>query len=363
MRSVANKRALHEAFWRGEGPSLILIPPARQELYDLSNYAARFNDPVAMWQSEISRANPVVDWPTDGIPVVRPNLGVVFVPAMAGLKYHLPEDAMPWPGKPLTREAISAICSVDVSRSETMRLAADFYTAHAASGRVDIVAYHPDTQGVFDIAHLLRGEQIFYDLADPKESGWVDQLLTLALDLYLKATKHVKSLLGEPAASMVHGHGTSQGAFFPNAGVRMAEDTATLLSPAMIDRWILPVIEKAAAVFGGAFLHYCGRHAVLFERLCACELVRAIDVGNPEYYEPRWLLERCSRSGTVLYSRLAALPQEDWEAYVRRLAALVQQTGARVILRPAVFPAGREDCAAMRDLWHELTCRAFASHL
>jgi hypothetical protein len=33
---LTNLRALHEAFWRGEGPSLILIPPGEQELYDLT---------------------------------------------------------------------------------------------------------------------------------------------------------------------------------------------------------------------------------------------------------------------------------------------------------------------------------------
>lgn len=32
----------------------------------------------------------------------------------------------------------------------------------------------------------------------------------------------------------------------------------------------------------------------------------AIDLGNPEKYDLRWLLEDCARSGTVLYSRLPA---------------------------------------------------------
>jgi hypothetical protein len=39
---------------------------------------------------------------------------------------------------------------------------------------------------------------------------------------------------------------------------------------------------------------------------------------------------------------------EEWPASARRLAGLVCETGARVILRPIVFPQ-------MRDLWHELT--------
>jgi len=352
---VAAKRALHETFWQGRGPSLILIPPGRQDLYDLDRYPARFRDPRAMWESETRRAEPVVDWPTDGIATVRPNLGVIFVPAMAGLEYRLPEDAMPWPGEPMPRAAIRAAAKTDVSRSETMRLATEFYALHRQSGRGEIVAYHADTQGVFDIAHLLYGQQTFYEMADPGESAWVEELLEICLGLYQSATRHLKSLLDEPAGSMIHGHGSSQGVYFPAAGTRMAEDTAILLSPAMIDRFILPTIRKAAAPFGGAFVHFCGRHPGLLERLCRLEEVLAIDLGNPEMYDTRGVLQQCAASDTVLYGRLAAEPGESWEPYLRRLAGLVRQTAARVILRPVVFPESRAECAAMQALWHECT--------
>jgi hypothetical protein len=350
------KRALHEAFWRGEGPSLILIPPGQQELYDLTDYPARFHDPRAMWESEIRRAEPVVDWPTDGIPTVRPNLGVIFVPAMAGLGYQLPGDAMPWPGEPLTREAIRAARDTDVTATETMRLAAEFYAIHRDSGRDDIVAYHADTQGVFDIAHLLNGDHTFYEVADQQEASWIDELLDICHVLYRRATAQLKAQLDEPATSMLHGHGTSQGVYFPHVGTRMAEDTAILLSPATIDRFILPAIQRAATRFGGAFVHFCGNHRPLLERLCQMDEVRAIDLGNPEMYDSRWLLQRCAETGTVLYSRLAAEPGEPWHDYVRRLGTLASETGARLILRPQVCPTGRDECRAMRDLWHELTC-------
>jgi hypothetical protein len=353
--ALQDKQRRHEAFWRGEGPSLILIPPGQQELYDLQDYPARFHNPRAMWESEMRRAEPVADWPTDGIPTVRPNLGVIFVPAMAGLDYRLPADSMPWPGEPLEREAIRAAREVDVARTETMQLAAEFYAVHRDCGRGDVVAYHADTQGVFDIAHLLYGQRTFYELADAAEREWIDELLAICLDLHARATRHLKSLLSEPAGAMIHGHGSSQGVYFTTAGTRMAEDTAILLSPAMIDRFIVPTIRRAAAPFGGVFVHFCGKHTTLLERVCGAEEVRAIDLGNPEMYDSRWVLQRCAATDTVLYSRLAAEPGEHWEPYVRRLAGLVRQTGARVILRPTAFPTSRADCAAMRDLWHELT--------
>ena len=352
---MAARKAVHEAFWRGEGPSLILIPAGDVPLYDTRDYGARFHDPTKMWQAEIARAKRVTDWPTDGIPTVRPNLGTVFVPALAGQEYVVQDGQMPWARATLSREAIRAARNVPVEDAEVMRLAEAFYRVHADSGETHVAAYHPDTQGVFDIAHLLYGDALFLDMMDSNEAGWVDELLEISLHLMTRATHYVKNLLGEPDNAMIHGHATPQGVYFPDAGIRMAEDTATLVSPESIERLILPMIEKGAAPFGGAFVHYCGRHPALFEMLCRMPCVRAIDLGNPEMYDTRWLLEHCAETGTVLHSRLAAQPQESWEAYTRRLGGLVRATGARCILRPLAYPQTRRECMNMRELWHDLT--------
>ena len=345
----------HEAFWRGEGPSLILIPAETQDLYDLHNYPARFHSPRAMWDSEIRRARPVVDWPTDGIPCVRPNLGVIFVPAMAGLGYRLPEAAMPWPGEPLAREAIRAAALENMEKSQTMLLAESFYDIHNESGEQGIVAYQADTQGVFDIAHLLYGEELFYELADPDASAWIRELLDLSREFYVHATLCMKKWLAEPAHSMIHGHGTSQGVFFPHAGVRSSEDTVTLISPEMIEEHVLPQIQRTAEALGGVFTHFCGKHPTLLEQLCGLSVVRAIDLGNPQYYDTREVMEICAKTGTVLYSRIAEKPGETWQGYMQRLAGLVRETGARVILRPLVTPASREESEEMLHFWHENT--------
>jgi len=131
---MGNKFELHKKFWNGEGPCLILIPPLKADLYDLDNYPARFRDPRLMWESEIRRAKGVIDWPTDGIPTVRPNLGVITIPAMAGQSFTTPPGSMPWPGKPLSRNRIKELANKDILNSEIFRLAADFYRIHVDSG-------------------------------------------------------------------------------------------------------------------------------------------------------------------------------------------------------------------------------------
>ena len=352
---VDERKTLHEDFWRGDGPSLILIPAGDVPLYDTMEYAARFHDPVKMWEAEMERARSVIDWPTDGIATVRPNLGTIFVPALAGQEYLVRDGQMPWARASLSRKAIREVQRRNILQADVMRLAEAFYRIHRISGEPGVMAYHPDTQGIFDVAHLLYGDQIFLDMMDPKSEAWVDELLEISLDLVVLATRHIKRLLGEPDGSMVHGHATPQGVYFPNAGIRISEDTATLISPRSIERFVLPMMEGAAALFGGAFVHYCGRHPAFFEMLCRMPWVRAIDLGNSEMYDTRWLMDRCAATGTVLHSRLAAEPDENCEQYTRRLGGLVRETGVRCILRPLIYPSGRCECLEMKELWHDLT--------
>jgi hypothetical protein len=355
MALIDEKIASHRRFWEGKGPSLLLVPCESGPLYDTSDYARRFADPQLMWESECRRAQTMVDWPTDGIPTVRPNLGVVFIPAIAGQDYELKPDQMPWPGHPLEMDRIRAARQINVAEAELMRRAEQFYRLHRASGSREIAPYHADTQGVFDVAHLLYGDEIFLAMAgDSAEQGRVVEALDISLDLYLSVTRRLKALIEEPADSMIHGHGTAQGVFFPNGGVRAAEDTAILLSPAMIRQFVLPYLRRSLAPFGGGFVHYCGLHRPFFEILCECPEVLAIDLGNPEKYDPAWLLERCAASDTVFYSRLPALEQEEPLAYVERLGTLVRKTHARVILRATVSPRDREEACAMLTRWRDL---------
>lgn len=354
---MIEKIASHQKFWQGEGPGLILIPPSQAGLYDLNEYPRRFRNPQVMWETEMKRAKAVIGWPTDGIPTVRPNLGVIAIPAMAGQSFQTPENSMPWPGDPLSMEEIRAIRNTNLTDSEVFRLAADFYQIHRESDETQIAAYLPDSQGVFDIAHLLYGDEIFYALLDTDEGNWFAELMEISLDLYLRASEAFKTAMEENSGTMIHGHGTEQGVCFPQAGVRISEDTATLLSPEMIEQCILPYIRRSVQPFGGGFLHFCGVHPTLFDQFTALPEIKAIDLGNPEKYDRKYLLERCAETDTVLYSRIAAEPDENWKTYINRIGSLVHEAGARVILRPLIFPESREECAEMLKLWHDLTER------
>ncbi len=351
--SIEARKAAFCEFWAGHGPSLLLLPAGSGPQYDTTDYVARFEDPERMWEAEMRRARAIADWPTDGIPAVRPNLGVIFIPGAAGQAYEVRNDTMPWPGEPLTRNEIRALPGRDIESSKMLRLAREFYRVHRARANGEAVAYQPDTQGVFSLAHLFYGDRIFTDLAE--DPGWVRELLDLTAGIHARVLSALKSYLGEPATGIFHGHSYPNGVYFPTAGLRISEDTATMVSPRMVREFVLPWTVRTAGPWGGCFVHFCGRHEFLFEQLCRLPEVCAIDLGNPEMYDTAWLMRHCGETGTVLFSPLPALEGEDWRAYAGRLAALSNETGARMILRATVYPGTRDECARMLDLWHELT--------
>ena len=348
------KKDFHKAFWEGKTPSLILIPRS-DESYNLSEYQECFYNPSKMLDSEISRSSGIDDWPTDGIACVRPNLGTIFIPSALGQTYLIQKDSMPWPGPNLTREQLKEIQKQDYLKSELISLALKFYHLFFKGNLNNITAYLPDTQGVFDIAHLLYGDNIFYDIADPAQHRWLEKFLSEVMQIYITISRHLKEVLKEPKTQMIHAHGTTQGIYFPNAGVRQSEDTATLLSPKMIDDFVVPYIKDITNYFGGSFIHYCGKHEYLFEALIKINGVRAIDLGNPEMYDIRWLLQKFAATGTVFYGKIPSEPGQSWECYIKRLGGLVKDTKSRCILRPAIIPVEYEECKKMVDMWHELT--------
>jgi hypothetical protein len=355
--SIAARLREHDRFWTGDGPSLLLVPRRERALYDLDGYRERFEDPARMLEFELGRAREVVDWPTDGIPTARPSLGTILVPASLGQPYEVRTGSMPWPGEPLSREEIRGIAESGIrtrlAEAELIQRAIAFY--EQARDHPDVYPYHADTQGVFDIAHLLYGTDIFTDLTVEEEGDWVMELMELCLEAYLEATKLLKRAIGEPVTEMVHGHGTEQGLYFPSAGARISEDTATLLSPEMIERDLLPFMERSATPYGGAFVHYCGKHDFFFRLLCEQPWCRAIDLGNPEMYELPELLEICASTDTVYYSRVAALDGETPTSYIERIGTAVRDTGVRCVIRPLVFPETQSDAAEMLERFHSLT--------
>ena len=345
---IENKLQLHRQLWE-KGRNLIFQenPAAKPHGF---TYRETYDSPEKMWQTEITNTLVCDNYPTDGIPTVRPNLGVVFIPAIAGQTVRFLNDKdMPWPGEHLSKDQIRQIPELDIN-VDLMRKAIEFY-AFAAKGSPAL--YHPDTQGPFDIAHIIYGDQIMFDFYDDPQ--WVEELLGICTDLIIRVTDKLKELIGVPDNSMIHGHGTPQGLYFPGAGCRSSHDSDTLMSSEQIEQFSLPFLRRLAKRYSGAFIHYCGKHEELFKMLCSEQLVKAIDLGNPESYDLDFLMRTCAETDTVLYSRLPVMEQESGYDYVTRIARKAKDFGTRLVLRSRHLSESRDEAQELYEIFHSIS--------
>ena len=146
-----------------------------------------------------------------------------------------------------------------------------------------IHVYLPDTQGPFDIAHAVLGQEIFLAIYD--DPDLVHHLLQLCTELYIEVTKKLKKAIHEPMNRCYHGHALVRGIYMNNGGTRVSEDSATLLSPEHIDEFVIPYDQQALEAFDGGFIHYCGKHDYLLEAYLKMKEVRAINLGDPQSYD------------------------------------------------------------------------------
>jgi hypothetical protein len=210
----------------------------------------------------------------------------------------------------------------------------------------------PDTQGVYDIAHLVLGDAIFLEMYD--DPGFVHHLLKLCLAAYLRVTWALKEALEEPADSGYHGHGMVSGLCLAQGGARVSEDTPTLLQAHHIDEFVIPYIARALAPFGGGFVHYCGRNDHLFEALLETEQVRGINLGNPEKHDPEAFMQAILEHDKFYFGAWPRHPTESLDGYLRRMIAFAggRRKGLIFLLPPAQL--GTDSPQQAVDLWRRL---------
>jgi len=362
--AVRRKFRFYEEFWKGEGPFPILFTEphlAKGKPYIRHDLVEQHRDPEKHLEERLLEIEPHLELIDDGIPTVRSDLGTTLLPSGLGLQIEVQPELHPWLAEHLTPEQYvelqSPLLPRDLLQNE-MLFSQRFYELfrrRREQGLVpaEIFPYVPDTQGIFDLSHLIIGTYLLYLL-----SGRGDQVLAIqerSFEIFMAATRMFKDLLGEQSGSMVHGHGMPIGVWFPDTGARVSEDSATLISGAMIREFCLPFIERAAKPFGRLFMHYCGHHPGFLQMLCRMRTVSTLNLGNPEMYDLEELFSLCGRSGTVYFGQLPLLEGEDGQSYLERLADLCRRHQARLILVSEVHPQSSEEKSALVKRWHSLT--------
>lgn len=362
--AAARKFEFYQSFWEGEGAFPILFTQphlAKGKAYCRHNLIEQHRSIEKHLEERLLEVEPHLALIDDGIPTVRADMGTTLLPSGLGLEIKLHTDLHPWltqhfsPEELLSRKA--PMRAEDFLQNEAAFAAAFYhlFLERRSQGMIPgtVYPYVPETEGVFDISHLLIGTELFFLLEDQPELA--HRIQRRSLELYLVATRFFKKLLGERPTSMVHGHGMPIGVWFPDTGGRISEDSCTLLSAAMIREFCLPYIQEGAHFFGRLFLHYCGSHLEFLRMACELEEISTLNLGNPEMYDLEEVMAICGSTDTVLFGHIPRQGHEDAENYLHRLAGLCHKFQARLILVADYQPESQEEKAALVECWHKLT--------
>jgi len=361
---LKSKFSFFEDFWKRNGPYPILFARphfAKNQNYVKYNLVQQHQSAHKLLEDNLLQVEPYLDLIDDGIPVVRADLGTTLLPSGLGLEIVVQPNAQPWIEEHLSKKAIYKLsCPVkekDIQRNEIL-LAQQFYQlffqrVQEKKINSSIFPYLPDTQGIFDLSHLLRGQDIFLDLFD--DPDFIIFIQNRSLELFHAATDMFKRQLGEAQTSMIHGHGMPTGVWFPDTGARISEDSCTLISPEMLTKFCIPFFQKAIEPYGRGFLHYCGRHDSFLEMVCETELISTINLGNPEKHHIESLFALLGKTNTVYFGVIHAEKGEDRDTYLERIADLCGRNGVKTILVSDTIPEHDDEKIKMIDKWHHLT--------
>ena len=112
----------------------------------------------------------------------------------------------------------------------------------------------PDTQGPFNIAHALVGEEALIEAyLDPDR---FHQLMAKITDFWIQAVMVLKDAIGKEREAVL-----------ARAAVHIAECSVNLVSPEMYKEFLLPCDLKIAEVFGAPGIHTCSGPHVFYATL------------------------------------------------------------------------------------------------
>lgn len=352
VESVERGKTRFEQLFSADGPDYLPIVFAGNvpELAGLPRFelGESFYDQDKMAVEQLKGAMAAINSGSDTQPAIRANTGTGTVASIFGLKQQILPNDMPWLKEHLSKEQIAKLePAEDVSDVELMihiKKIIEFYKTHLP----ELPIYVFDTQGPFDIAHLVRGDEIFYDFHD--DPSFLHHLMDLCTWAYIRATEFAKELIGEPMDRAYH-----SGIYLSAAGVRICEDTTTLIGRGELEEFILPYTNRAMEHFGGGFIHYCGKNDhlldLIIDQMPACKYV---NFGNPDMHDMVAVIRRLARAGKVYYGGLHRQDNETLEDHFRRLLSALDGKRFGLVLSAKLTDEEKAEPQGVIDLYHRL---------
>jgi hypothetical protein len=353
---------LQEKVWNGEKveiqPLLLSCQPDENinlalPLYDFEEI---HYDKQKMFASQIRASMSAVFGGAQAVPSVRANMGCGIFATLFGVKQELFKDKMPWVREHLSKDQIARMEPSDLKISDDFKMGLEHmaYMAHRLEG-TGCMVYPMDLQGPFDIAHLVYGDAIFYDLYDDPE--FIHHLLELACQAIFMGMEECLKVLPDSDKYLAHYNGL----VIPRSigGIKTSEDTSTLLSKDHINEFIIPYLKKVLSMYGGGYVHYCGKNPHLFESIIGMPEVKGINFGNPEKHDMEYILKRCAENGKIFYGSIPKRQEESARDYFLKYLAASRIENRSILL--LTYSCAEKDQEAVLNDWEYACSYIFGS--
>jgi hypothetical protein len=270
-------------------PLVVTFPWPRESRFRPYPHREVFNDPEKMLVNELVHAfdtsialHPQVG---DDLPLtVRANFGTVLTASMFGAPVQQTDDNPPWivhpAGHGLPLEQIADCDPLDVSRGWIPRAAETLQAYHGTferypelKKRIRIVL--PDLQGPFDNLELIRGSEVFLELAIAAEA--VDRAMETLATAQIGLARYFQQWTSEPDDAYCHQH-----AVMLKGRILLRNDSSIMVSAPMYRDQIAPHDERVLRELGGGGIHCCGAVGHLVEQWLQLPSIRSLDLGQPE---------------------------------------------------------------------------------
>ena len=330
-------------FWK---PQNISVPGST---YDMEE---QFFDKEKMLYGHLEEIAGCVQNAFDAPLCLRPNFGTIFIPVMFGLEYKVPKDTFAWLTSHLSKNEIKKFEFPNLDEIDMLKKAIEYIRFFKKELPEWIHVYLPDTLGPFEIAHSVYGHNIFYEIYD--DPNFIHYLLDLCTSMYIQVTEKLKEVIEEERTICYHGHALSRGIYMRKGGTRISEDSATLISPQQIDEFVIPYDQKALEVFGGGFVHFCGKHDYLLESFLKLDKVRAVNLGNPEMYDFDITMQKFIDYKKCYFGLWPKMGKENLDEYINRMKEATDggKRGLLLHFDEAMFP--EYSCKDISQKWKKI---------
>ncbi len=252
---------------------------------DSPSWQQQLADPMVMLNTQLEQLRTHLEIGDDCAPAVRINFGTGQVAAAFGCPLKDVENSLPAVEASILKEAKDSyhLSMPDLDAGWYAKLAQwnELWLKHLPEG---IAIQHPDIQGPFNTAHLIRGNDILTDFYDDPES--VEHLLDIITDYMIKLVPHLKEMIGESEGWFRDWSALWKGA------ARISNCSTTMIDPDFYHRFIFPRDQQLIDSIGGGRIHYCGGSREIVRSFFTIAGLNGLDCDCQ--YHDLWELSRCA---------------------------------------------------------------------